>query len=68
MPAPTLVNQPPKPPPPPPSWMTPDTMVLRLLPPTVRFLLPRKKLPEPSMEADADTAGGQEAASLTPRR
>jgi hypothetical protein len=52
VPLPTLVSAPPVPPPPPalPSLMTPETVVLKLLLPTVSVFAPRKYLPAPSIE------------------
>ena len=50
VPVPALVSEPPVPPSLPPSWMTPENVVERLLPPTARFFEPRKTLPAPSIE------------------
>src|SRR6266702_6097099 len=50
VPVPVFVSEPAAPPAAPPSWITPEKMVERLLPPIARFFEPRKTLPTPSIE------------------
>src|SRR5579864_8312639 len=50
VPAPVLVSEPPVPPLRPPSLRTPENVVERSLPPTVRVFAPRKIVPAPSIE------------------
>jgi hypothetical protein len=50
VPVPVLTKDAPLPPKVPPSWMSPLTVVERLLPPTVNWLEPRKYAPAPSID------------------